>query len=111
MPYYLSIGMSKAEFWEDDPYLAICYRDADTMQRRDKNEFIWLQGMYIYEAVASVMSAVFAKKGSKPQKYPEKPYRITPLTKEEEAAEREAERQKAIRSFNAWKAAWDRKNA
>lgn len=44
------------------------------------------------------------------EQYPKEPYRITPLTEKEKAAAAEKERQKAIDSFNKWKAAWDKVN-
>lgn len=69
---------------------------------------MWLQGEYVYEAVRSVVHNYFTKKGSKAVWYPEKPYRMTPLTEEEKKAAAEAERQKAIKSLDAWKTAWDR---
>ena len=54
---------------------------------------MWLQGMYIYEAlcnVAPIMRA-FAKKGTKAGEYPERPYAIT----REEIERRRLEQEKA----------------
>lgn len=44
----------------------------------DKNNELWLQGMYYYEAIvrASPILAAFAKAGTKPIPYLEKPYTL-----------------------------------
>ena len=88
--------------------MAAIYRDVDTRRRVDINDFLWLEGRYVYEAIYSVIHNAFSKKGTKPVWYPDEPYRITPETEAEKEAKAEAERQKAIRSLTAWKEAWDR---
>jgi hypothetical protein len=100
--------MTEEQFWKGDPYLAVVYRDVATRKRVETNEFLWLEGRYVYEAIFSVIHNAFSKKGAKPIWYPEEPYRITPETEEEKQARAEAERQKAIKSLTAWKDAWDR---
>lgn len=66
--------------------------------------------MYIYDALSTIMYNAFRKKGSTPAKYAQEPYRVTPMTEAEKKQQAEKERQKAIASLTAWKAAWDRKN-
>ena len=102
--------MTYEQFWKGDPYLAVVYREVEMRRRQEQNENLWIQGRYVLDAFTSVMSAAFGKKGSKPFQYPKEPYRITPLTEEEKKEAQEKERQKAIRSLNAWKDAWDRQN-
>ena len=102
--------MSAAEFWEQDPYLVIAYRDADMRTRQRQNNFLWLQGLYVYDAMSATLHNAFSKKGSKPMHYTKEPYRITPMTEEEKEEAARKEREKAIRSFNNWKSAWDRQN-
>ena len=55
------------------------------MRRKRKNEELWLQGMYIYEAIIDVAPALRPMGGSSPTPYSKEPY---PLT-EEERKERE----------------------
>lgn len=83
----MSIGMSYDEFWNQDVALVRVYRKADELRRRRQNEVLWLQGMYIYEALCDVSPIfhAFAKKGTKPSPYPKEPYAIT----ESEIRERE----------------------
>ena len=90
-PYYLSIGMTYEQFWDDDCCLTKYYRQADEMRNDRKNQELWLQGMYIYEAlcdVAPIMNAM-AKKGTKPHQYAERPYAITEKQRKREAEEKE----------------------
>lgn len=92
-PYYLSIGMTADEFWNQDCTLTKYYRKAHTMQLDRKNEELWLQGLYIYEALCDVSPILhaFAKPGTKPQPYPNEPYPRT----EKEAELREIKAREA----------------
>ena len=103
-PYYLSIGMTPEQYWDGDPLLAKYYRKADELNRKRKNQDLWLQGMYIYEAlcdVAPVLQA-FPKKGAKPAPYPDRPYSLTSDDIEREKKLREKrEREKARRYMEA----------
>ena len=81
-PYYLSIGMTADEFWNQDCTLTKYYRKAHSIQLDRKNQELWLQGLYIYEALCDVSPILhaFAKQGTKPAPYPTEPY---PRTKED----------------------------
>ena len=90
-PYYLSIGMTYEQFWEGDPYLAKYYRQADELRVERRNQEMWLQGLYVYEAmcdVAPILHAM-AKKGTKARPYPEQPYAITEKQRRREIEEKE----------------------
>ena len=90
--------MTPEQYWDGDPSLPKYYRKAHELKRKRKNEDFWLQGMYIYEAlcdVSPVMNA-FAKKGTKPIPYTDRPYSITRDDREEERKLREQrDREKA----------------
>jgi hypothetical protein len=92
-PYYLHMGMTYEEFWCGPPSLVRAYRKAYDMRRHQRNEELWLQGRYIFEALRCAPLLVgFPEKGYKPPSdagYPEMPY---PLS-EREAREREIERE------------------
>lgn len=90
-PYYLSIGMTAEQFWEGDPHLVKYYRQAEEIRNDKRNQELWLQGLYVYEAIcdASPILQAFANKGTKARPYPDKPYAITKKQREREAAERE----------------------
>lgn len=101
--------MSKEEYWDGDPRLAIAYRKAHQLTSERENGNAWWQGVYIRDALISSLSA-FMPGSKKAIPYPVKPYRITPLTAEEKEEQARKEREKAIRSLNAWKDAWDKRN-
>ena len=97
-PFYLSIGMTPEQFWDGDCTLVKYYRKAYELQRKRKNEDLWLQGMYIYEALCDVSPILqaFAKKGTKAHPYPDHPYAITQDDRKDERKLKEKrEREKA----------------
>lgn len=75
-PYYLSIGMSYELYWHGDPGLVRAYRKAEELRNEKRNQEMWMQGLYIYEALCdvSVLIPRFSKKKIKPEPYTEKPY-------------------------------------
>ena len=78
--------------------LAKWYRKAEEMRQNRRNEELWLQGMYIYEALCDVSPLLhaFAKRGTKPVPYPDHPYSITSKDMEEEKERKvRLEREKA----------------
>lgn len=107
-PYYLSIGMTPEQYWDGDSMLAKYYRKADELKRKRRNEELWLQGLYIYEALCDVSPVLnaFAKKGTKPRPYADHPYALDNRDREEEQKIREKqEREKARRYMEAKMAA------
>lgn len=90
-PYYLSIGMTYDQFWNDDPTLTKYYRKADEMRKEQRNTELWLQGAYIYEALCDVAPILhaFAKKGAKPREFTATPYPITSRERRRVAEEKE----------------------
>lgn len=102
--------MTEEEYWRGDPNLVVAYRELNKMKMESRNHDMWLQGMYIHEGFAVALQNGFSKKGSKKAKYPQKPYEIFPKTETDKKASAKEEREKAIRSLNAWKSAWDKRN-
>ena len=100
-PSYMSIGMSYDEFWEQDMSLVEAYRKAYELREKRRNQELWLQGMYFYEALcdASPLFRFSMKKGTiKPEPYVKEPYPITAAEvreREEREARRKEERLKA----------------
>ena len=73
-PFYLSIGMSSAEYWTGDPVLARYFREAYQLRMEQQDYNAWLQGMYYYEALSIALSNAFRKKGAPALSYAEQPY-------------------------------------
>lgn len=100
-PYYMSIGMSYDDFWNGDVSMVEAYRKADELRLKQKNYELWLQGMYMYEALcdASPLFRFTMKSGMiKPEPYAKEPYPITAIEareREERMAKAREERMKA----------------
>lgn len=90
-PYYLAIGMTYEQFWEQNSSLVIFYRKANQLKLQQQNTMLWLQGQYFYDALGAISPILhaFAKQGTKPGKYTQKPYPITDSDRKLEA-ERQA---------------------
>lgn len=86
--------MTPEQYWDGDASLPKYYRKAEEIRNEKRNQELWLQGMYIYEALCDVSPILqaFAKKGTKPRPYSAAPYA---LTVRDQQKERE-EKQKAI---------------
>lgn len=89
------IGISYDEYWNGDYTKFKYYEEAYKLEIERKNQELWMQGLYFYEGITTALSNAFAKKGSKPQSYPDKPHRITSLTEEE----KEEEKRKQVEEF------------
>jgi hypothetical protein len=90
-PYYLSIGMTPEQYWDGDCTLTKYYRKAEELRNEKRNQELWLQGMYIYEAICDVSPVLhaFAKKGTKPHPYSSRPYAISEKQIKQEREEKE----------------------
>lgn len=92
--------MTADQFWEQAPELVAAYRMANQLSAQRKSEEMWLQGLYICNAVGVVVGNVLRKKGAKALNYLEEPIRLIPLTEEEKTIKAEEERKKTIAFFN-----------
>ena len=97
----MSIGMTYDEFWNQDVSLVKMYREAAELRDKRRNQEMWLQGMYFYEALcdASPLFRFSMKKDVvKPEPYAKEPYPITASEvreREEREARKKEERLKA----------------
>ena len=100
-PYYMSIGMTYDEFWNQDVSLVKVYLKTHELREKRRNQELWLQGMYFYEALcdASPLFRFSMKKGTiKPEPYVKEPYPSTAAEmreREEREARQKEERLKA----------------
>ena len=89
-PVYMSMGVPYAEYWRGDYTQLAFYRKAYEMRREQANYDAYLQGSYFYDALCMVSPVLhaFAKNGTKPIPYHEKPYGMkTGGEKQEHATE------------------------
>lgn len=101
--------MTEQQFWHGDPWLAKYYRKAHDLKRQERNQELWMQGLYIYDALAVVLGNAFGKKGGKKLKYLEKPIDITEKTEEEKEREEIRKQNQIIANLNNLKINWDTK--
>lgn len=101
-PYYMLYGMTYEQYWYGDPWAMKSFREAYNLRNRHENEMMWLQGLYFYQAVGTVLSNAFAKKGTPSKKYLNEPLDIFPKSEAEEAAEMEKKQRKLIAGLTAW---------
>ena len=97
----MAMGMSYTEFWDEPPFLATVYRKAYRLEREVANEQAWLNGLYVYDAVAVCLANVFRKSGTKAQNYLERPIDLFPLTEEEKKRREQEEFEKLQKGFEA----------
>lgn len=94
--------MTYNEFWNESLDRLFYYWQKNQFEIERRNQELWLQGIYVQEAVAAVQDTKHKVK------YPDKPHRITALTE----AEKEKEKKRKIdnlRDFlNSHKQNWDR---
>ena len=103
-PHYLMYGMTEEQYWDRDVALAIAFRKKHELEKEKKNQELWMQGLYIYEALTCV-SPIFRafSKATRPLPYPEEPHPLTvKKLKEVEKAKEERETEQAKDRLMGW---------
>ena len=104
--------MTYEQFWDGDCTLVRYYREAQKIRDQRTNQQLWLQGMYVYEAIcdASPILHDFAKKGTKAHPYPSEPYALGAEQKESrEEKKQEQIQKKGFAMMEQWMAAHNEK--
>lgn len=95
-PFYLSIGMSRQEYWEEDSLLVVAYREAERLRKERVNSEAHLQAFYIYEVIADFVPVLvsFPKKGARPKEFRNTPLdlNLRPKVTEEKPTEEQKEK-------------------
>lgn len=92
--------MTAEEYWDGDNDLPKYYREAYKLKQEQLNHEAWLYGLYVYDAVSSVMSHLNKNK-SDHKSYAEKPYDFTPKGEEERVIEAKAQAEVWLKSWVA----------
>lgn len=100
-PYYLAIGMTYDQYWNDDSTLVIAYREADRIRFERRNQEAWIQGRYIYDAISRLAPILrsFGKKNTKADPYVSEPYPLGKISEEEQAMKDQKQQVKARQHF------------
>lgn len=83
--------MTPNEYWDGDASLVRDYRQAEEIREDRRNQELWLQGLYVYEAIINIAPILhaFAKKGTKAKPYPAQPYPLNEKAKRKEQEQKE----------------------
>ena len=102
----MSIGMSYDDFWNGDVNMVKAYLKANELRDRRRNQDMWLQGRYFYDALcaASPLYRFTMKKGMiKPEPYTKEPYPVTEAElREREEREARAKEERLKAEFTAF---------
>lgn len=93
-------GMTYEQFWYGDPCLVIPFRKVHELQVEQRNQELWLQGLYFYNAVSVAINNAFSKQK---QKYINKPLQLFPLSEDERKAQIAENNRKLVARLNAFK--------
>ena len=93
----MAIGMPYELFWHGEPKKAKTFRDAHNIRMEQRNQEMWVQGIYNLKAFRSVIEALSyglsGGKGSKPSQYPDQPI---PFTEHEQKMATERNKQRTL---------------
>lgn len=101
LPEALAIGIDYNLFWKLNPCKLEPFLKARELRLKQRNEEMWLQGVYIYEAVCTAIYNNFREKGKKAIQYMEEPIKIFEDTEAEKEIKAKREREKAIKFFSS----------
>lgn len=101
-PYYMNYGMSYDEFWYGSIDRLNSYWQKHQFEIEQRNQEMWMQGLYIRLAVASCLDSK--------NKYPVKPHRITEMTEVERELDNKRRVEQLREQLMAIKANWDAKH-
>lgn len=90
LPQALAIGISYYDFWEMNPHIINIFSMAHRIKSKEINAQMYLQGIYMRDAILSTICNAFKGKGAEPYEYPKEPY---DLTAETELTEQEKDEQ------------------
>lgn len=93
-------GMTYEQFWYGDPCLVIPFRKVHELQVEQRNQELWLQGLYFYNAVSVAINNAFSKQK---QKYINKPLQLFPPSEDERKDQIAENNRKLVARLNAFK--------
>ena len=89
--------MTYEQFWFGDPWMAKAYKEKHLLERRQKNEEMWVNGAYQLSALSVALNNAFNKHKIN---YIKEPFNLFPKTEAEKEIEKREERQKLIEWLN-----------
>ena len=106
----LHCGMSRDEYWNQDPYIVEEYLGAYKLMREEQNWHAWISGLYVFDSVSAVLGNIhFDKRAHKFVKPMEKPMEIFPKTPEEIERDNRQKIREIVQSLNRFHAKMESK--
>lgn len=99
------------EYWNASPHLVKYYREAHKCRIEERNQELWLQGLYIYNAFSVVLANAFSKKGATKHKYLDRPIELFPKAASDEEKEIQETRSKVVNVLNSFAARFTARKA
>lgn len=95
-PIFMFYGLSYDDFWHGDPFKAKYQLQKYRLELKHKDELMWEQGMYIYEAILQCSPILHPfSKAKNPLPYTEQPHLAQlDALKDEEEKQREIENER-----------------
>lgn len=107
-PIYMVYGLSYEDFWYGDPFKAKYQREYYKLKLQKQDEYMWEQGMYIYEALLQCAPILHPfSKSKKPLPYTEKPHFVMLSEEEEKERKRQEEENERLKA-QLWIKTWMR---
>lgn len=100
-------GMTYDEYWHGESFRAVSYRRLHKLAVEQRNEELWLSGLYVHNAVCVALNNAFSK--SK-QKYINKPLQMFPPDETEREAQIAENNRKLVERLNRFKEEFERRN-
>jgi hypothetical protein len=69
--------MSPELYWEGDCRMATHYREAQKIKNQQKNQELWMQGLYFCHAINATVGNMFSDKNSQKNEYLSEPLPLT----------------------------------
>lgn len=91
--------MTYEQYWYGDPLLVRDYLKAEEYRRKRENYALWMQGLYIRDAIMSSIGNAFLEKGHPPNEYPILPY---PIDDDDKARQDEAQEKRDVSMAEAF---------
>lgn len=99
----MAMGMPYQEFWFGDVCAVKAYKKAYEIKQELENQRLWLQGMYVYDAISRLYPLFNPlTKTRTVESYVKEPYPLTKRTKEK--SEKKKAEDKAKQDFEFFKA-------
>lgn len=103
--------MTMDEYWNASPHLVKYYREAHRHKVEERNQELWLQGLYIYNAFSVVLANAFSKKGATKHKYLDKPIELFPKAVSDDEKAILETRSKVVNVLNSFAARFTTREA